>query len=177
MNATHLRRIAAAAALLTVPALSSCGQLDPQTDAVYTPSVGVNNRDAMVDVLHALIVADGEGSGRLVAGLANNDLDEADELTGVRGEQVDQSTDFTLTGGETTVPAGGFLQLADSDSAAVLASGDRVTPGGFVRLTFSFANAGDVTVNVPVVANDGDYADVEIPSAGSGSGESETPTE
>lgn len=168
MNATKTRRLAAVAALLAVPALSSCGQFDPQTDQVYTPSVGVNARDGMVDVLHALVVTDGSGSGRVIAGLANNDQAEGDELTGV--ESADGSLTVELQDGETEIPAGGFLQLADA--AYVGVEGEGIEAGSFVRLTFTFANAEAATVNVPVMPNTEEFEDVELSG-----GESETATD
>ena len=160
--------------LLAVPALSSCGvNFDAQTDQYYTPTDGENNREGTVDVLHALIISDSPGSGRLIAGLANGG-DEDDTLTGVRGLEVDQSVEFSLVDGETTIPAGGLLQLADEGSAVVSVSGDpeRVAAGGDVRQAFTFQNGEEAEINVPVLAPGEDYADIEIPEA-----ESTEPTE
>ena len=179
MNAPQTRRLvptAAAAVLLAVPALSACGvNFDAQTDQYYTPTDGENNREGTVDVLHALIVSDSPGSGRLIAGLANS-ADEEDELTGVQGLEDDESIQFSLAGGETTIPANGVLQLADDGSAVVAVSGDeeQVAAGGYVRLSFTFANGEQADLNVPVLAPGEDYADVEIPAATSGTDE---PTE
>ena len=158
MIATRTRRLAAVATLLAVPALSSCGQFDPQTDQVYNPGVGVNERDGMVDVLHALVVTDGSGSGRVIAGLVNNDQSEADELTGV--ESADGSITVVAARRRTEVPAAGFLQLADA--AYVSIEGEGVEAGGFVRLTFTFANAEAATLNVPVMPNTNEFEDVDL---------------
>ena len=46
----------------------------------YTPSVGVNDRDGDIDVLHALVVSGAEGSGTVVAALVNNQQED-DALT------------------------------------------------------------------------------------------------
>lgn len=170
MNATKtLRRVpsAAAAVLLAVPALAACGvNFDAQTDQYYTPTDGENNREGSVDVIHALIVSDTPGTGRLIAALAN-DEDADDTLTGVRGLEDDQSVEFTLEDGETTIPAGGVLQLADDDSAMVLVNGDpeAVAAGGYVRLAFTFENGEEAALNVPVFPPGTDYADVELPSS------------
>ena len=86
VNATLRRSIAAAAVALAVPALSSCGSnFNAPTDQVYTPGIGVNNRDGSVDVLHALIVSGEDGSGTIIAGLVNNDQRNDDALTEVAG--------------------------------------------------------------------------------------------
>ena len=173
MIATRTRRLAAVATLLVVPALSSCGQFDPQTDQVYTPGVGVNARDGMVDVLHALVVTDGSGSGRVIAGLVNKDQSEADELTGV--QSADGSATVELREGETEVPAAGFLQLADA--AYVSIEGEGIEAGSFVRLTFSFANAEDATLNVPVMPNTDEFEDVDLSGGSEGDTEAEADSE
>lgn len=157
--------MAAVAALLVVPVLSSCGvNFGAQTDKVYTAAQGVNNRDGQVDVLNALIVSSANGSGRLIAGLSNNDGENPDQLTGVAGSGDDASLTVALQGGNTTIPAGGYIQLADDGQAAVLVSGEAVTAGGYVRVAFSFKRGEQAVLNVPVVSNTGDFADVVIPT-------------
>lgn len=148
----------AAALLLSVPALAAC-QNQAQTNAIYTPAEGVNDRDGSVDVLNALVVSDNQDGGRIIAGLSNNDTSEADELTGVSVAEGDAQVE--LGEGDTEIPAGGNLQLADDDAAQVLVTG--VALGRFVRVTFEFSNADAVTVNMPVVQAGDDFADVEVP--------------
>lgn len=192
MIATKIRRRAAVVAtVLTVPALSSCAvSFDAQTDQYYTPTDGENAREGAVDILHALIVSESAGSGRLIAGLSNpgSDGDEpvgleagdAQEsqtgggeemaLTGVRGIGESEDVQFSLVEGETTIPSGEMLQLADEGSAVIAVSGDpeEVAPGRYVRLALSFDNGEEVELNVPVFPPGEDYADVEIPEAASG---------
>jgi hypothetical protein len=139
-------------------ALSACAAA--ATNEIYTPSQGVNNRDGEVKVLHALVVSDGKDGGRLIAGLVNDNAEEPDTLTGVTAADGG-SAQVELGDGETEIPADGLLQLADDDAAQVLVKG--VTLGGYVRVTFSFQNAQDATLNVPVVAASDDFADVEVP--------------
>jgi len=67
-------------------------------------------------------------------------------------------------GGDTTIPAGGLLNLATK--GAVTIRGQRVVPGNFVTITFSFDRAQSVTLDVPVVSHSNpDYAGVKVPSA------------
>ena len=148
----------AAALLLSVSALSACAAA--ATNEVYNPTEGVNNRDGEVKVLHALVVSDGKDGGRLVAGLVNDNDEEPDTLTGVTVADGG-SAQVELGDGETEIPADGLLQLAGEDAAQVLVKG--VEAGGYVRVTFSFQNADDATLNVPVVAASDDFADVEVP--------------
>lgn len=158
------RSIAAAAVLLAAPALSSCGvSFGAQTDQVYNPSVGVDDRSGQVDVLNALIVSGTDGSGTVVATLVNNDQQTDDTLKGVSGAGKDAGM-TVKPGGDTTIPAGGLLNLATK--GAVTIRGQRVVPGNFVTITFSFDRAQSVALDVPVVSHSNpDYAGVKVPSA------------
>lgn len=159
VNVTLRRSIATAAAVLLVPGLAACG-FDRPTDRVYNPGVGVNDRSGSVDVLHALVVSGDDGSGTLVAGLVNNDLEKADALTGVQGAGEDRAVSVTLDG-DVEIPARGSVQLVDETEVSV--EGEGVAPGNFVTLTFSFDRGANVTLDVPVVDRRGDYADVPVP--------------
>jgi hypothetical protein len=154
-----LRRSIAAAAVLLVPVLSSCG-FDQPTDRVYTPAVGVNERAGSVDVLNVLVVSGSDGSGTLVAALVNNDQEDDDSLTRIAGSGEDSGLTVTLDG-PVDIDAGRSVQLVDETEISV--EGGAVKPGAFVELTFSFENAESVTVQAPVVARRGDYAEVPVP--------------
>ena len=169
MNVTLRRSLAAAAVVLTAPALASCGFNYP-TDQVYTPSVGVNDRDGDVDVLHALVVSGAEGSGTVVAALVNNQQED-DALTEIAGSGPDASVTVS-SAGSVEVPGTELVQLAEEEIGV---EGESNAPGQFVELTFSFQNAESVTVEVPVVARRGDYAKVPVPSEEPTA--EETPTE
>ena len=158
------RSIAAAAVLLAVPALSACGvSFGAQTDQVYNPTVGVDDQSGQVDVLNALIVSGSNGSGTVVASLANNDQQTADTLKGVSGAGKDASLTVKV-GGDTTIPAGGLLNLATQGN--ITARGQRIVPGNFVEITFSFDRAEAITVAVPVVSHSNpDYASVKVPTS------------
>ena len=172
MNATQPRRLVRATAvalLLAVPTLSSCAttNFDAQTDQYYTPGDGENAREGTVDVLHALIVSEEPGSGRLVAALVNSDTESEDALAGVQGLDETAALQFSLVEGETVIPAGGVLQLADEGSAVVGVSGDPelLAAGTYVRVSFTFESGEEAELNVPVLAPGEDYADIEIPEA------------
>ncbi|MEO5709930.1 MAG: hypothetical protein ABIQ59_08910 [Nocardioidaceae bacterium] len=157
------RCIAAVAVLVATPVLSSCGaSFGAQTDQVYNPSRGVDDRDGEVDVLNALVVTGADGSGTLVATFVDNDQVNADSLTGVAGA----GQDAALTGkvaGDATIPAAGVLNLATQGDVTL--KGKRIVPGNFVKITFSFDRAGSATLDVPVVSSDDpDYADVKLPA-------------
>ncbi len=148
------RSIATAAAVIGLPlGLSGCG-FDAPTDQVYNPAVGVNNQDGQVDVLNALVVSAEDGSGTLLVSLANNDQSEPDALAGVSGEGI--TVDVS---GDTSIPAGQLLTFSDGSLAV---TGEAVRAGAFVTLTFSFDGAASATVDAPVVAREGAYADVPV---------------
>ncbi len=169
MLAPPRRRIAVAfAGSLLSLGLTSCG-FDATTDQVYTPGEGVNNREAGVDVLHALIVSGDDGSGTVIAGLANNDESKDDALVEVQGAGEDQAV--TVEGTQTDVPAGAFVQLAEEGAFSV--TGEQVIPGRFVSLSFAFESGETVTLDVPVVTDDGDYADVPLPESAESPGSAE----
>lgn len=159
--------IAAAAALLAVPALSACG-FSVQTDQVYTPAVGTNDRSGEVYVLDAQVVSETNGSGTVVAGLTNQNQQRPDALTSVTGAGADQGIGSDMGGQQITIAPGGFTQLANLKTP-VTVTGSQVVPGQFVNLRFSFKNAQTVTMVVPVVARTADYKNVPMPSSSSAS--------
>lgn len=156
------RNLAVAATLVAAPVMSSCGvNFDAQTDQVYNPAVGVNDRGGAVDVLNALVVSGSAGSGTVVATLVNNDQQNADTLRGVAGAGQDTSLNVQV-GGPTSIPAGGVLNLATQGAISV--RGRQVLPGRFVEITFSFDRGKAVTVDIPVVSSSNpDYAGIKTP--------------
>jgi hypothetical protein len=164
------RRIALAVLPLAVPLLASCTvNFNEQTDKVYNPSVGVNDRSGEVDVLNALVVSGSDGSGTVIATLVNNDQARPDKLRRVAGSGDDASVKVTM-GGDTTIANGGLLNLATDGRIA--ARGEQVQAGRLVTLTFSFDRAKAITVDAPVVANTAEYADVRVPTSASSAGAS-----
>jgi hypothetical protein len=154
------RGAAVAALLAAAPLLSSCG-FNAATNMVYNPAEGVGDQSGMVDVLNVLVVSDEDGSGTLVAGLANNNQVEADELVDVRPGGNDRNATVEVTGA-TEIPPGELLDL--SDAGGVTLSGDNVVPGSWITLTFAFQHAASITVEAPVVdyESDGPYHHVPV---------------
>lgn len=160
----NLRRsVAVAAFVLAVPVLSSCGVgFSEQTDQVYNPSAGVDDRSGSVNVLNALVVSGTDGSGTVIASLVNDDQTHADKLVSVAGAGRDSALKVT-PGGATDIPAGGMLNLATDGHVYV--RGSRVVPGNLVEITFSFDRGKSITLKAPVVsADDPVYAGIKVPS-------------
>jgi hypothetical protein len=164
LNAVNVRRRLALASLpLAVTALTSCTvNFNEQTDKVYNPSAGVDDRSGEVDVLNALVVSAGAGSGTVIATLVNNDQAHADALRRVAGSGSDASLKVT-PGGATGIRNGGLLNLATK--GRIFVTGSQVVPGSLVTITFSFQRAQAITVDAPVVANTSEYSSVPVPSS------------
>ncbi len=128
LAAVNARRgLAIAALLLVAPGFTACSNgFHEQTDQVYTPAAGVDDRSGTVDVLNALIVSGTDGSGTVIASLVNNDQVEDDTLRGVAGAGSNANAQVT-PGGETTIPAGGLLNLATKGQIEI--RDQRVVPG------------------------------------------------
>lgn len=157
------RCLVAAVLVVAAPLVSSCGvNFGAQTDQVYNPAAGVDDRSGPVDVLNALVVSGAKGSGTVSATLVNNVATRSDTLRRVAGSGSDASLQVA-TGGTTRIPADGLLNLATD--GRVFARGSRVVPGNFVQLTFTFDHGTAVTVQAPVVsADDPTYAGIPLPS-------------
>jgi copper(I)-binding protein len=141
--------------------LSSCSYDNP-TDMVYNPAIGVHDQSSTVDVLNALVVkgSDSATAGVLVTTLVNNDEQNDDRLTGLEVGAEDQGVSVQL-GSSIDVPSGDHVVLEEE---GVEVSGEPVQDGAFITLTYTFANAEAVTVDVPVVIQgEGYYEDVETP--------------
>jgi hypothetical protein len=171
------RRLAALAVVLLVPTVGGCGisgfaGAEYQTDEVYQPGVGVNDRSGTVDVLGAVVVSATEGSGTFVASLVNNDLEEPDSLTELTGEGLQAEVTDQLQ-----VEPDALLNL--SQTGAVEVTGEDIAPGKFVDVTLTFESGQETTMNVPVVRDEEEFAEVKLAgpseSPSPSPGESESP--
>lgn len=162
----NLRRPARTTVALATAAmalgLSSCSY-DSPTDMVYNPAIGVNDQSSDVSVLNAVIVkgSDTSTEGTLVTTLVNK-ATENDSLAGVEAGPQDEGVSVSTSLGAIDLPSGDSVVL-DSDGDLTVA-GEGIEDGAFITLTYRFANAEAVTVDVPVVVQDeGYYEDVETP--------------
>lgn len=144
----HLRRsfaTTAAALMLAVPMLSSCG-FNLSTDRPYTPGAGTDERSGSVDVLSAVIVASQADEGTLIATLSNNsDSKEAvfDSVLGAQGNTVVPG-DFA----EKTIAPQGFDNFAVSGGVKITGEFEA---GDVIPLALGFADGESISIDVPVV--------------------------
>lgn len=165
MPSSVRRSLAAASLVLLVPALGACG-FGEQTDKVYQPAVGVNDRTSTVDVLGAVVVASGDGQGLFIASLVNGSTNRSDKLTSITGSGVQATLDQPVE-----LQPDSLVNLAKQGPIEV--SGDRIQAGNFVHLTLSFQNGQRTTLDVPVVAQENEFASISpAPSSSSPSASS-----
>lgn len=144
------RGLAAAALVLTAPAMTACG-FNVQTDQDYQPAVGVNDRTGQVDVLNAVVVSAEKGSGQFLATFVNKSTTES-----VRVLSIGSGDSEGSVLGQTLKPES-VLNLAQESAVSI--SGEDLAPGKFVEVTIDFSNGQQTVVNTPVVANDAHYSE------------------
>ena len=138
--------------VLLVPTVGACG-FSQQTDQVYQPGVGVNNRDGTVDVLAAVVVSSLDKEGTFVCSLVNKDESKDDTLVSMTGDGVNVTLKAPIK-----VAAGSLVNLADTGAVSV--TGDNVKPGSFIRLKLTFESGQTSQVNAPVVPYKDEFSDV-----------------
>ncbi|HSV41678.1 MAG TPA: hypothetical protein VLI04_23130 [Nocardioidaceae bacterium] len=156
---TTLRtRLAQVAVILTAPALAACStNFGSQTDQVYIPGRGVNDRSGMVDVLNVVVVAEASGIGIVVASLVNNDREKGDTLTGVTVDGAEAS--ISKKGAD--IPVAGINNLG-ATGAVTVSPGGEIPEGTFVEVVFTFENAEAITVEAPVVPHEAEYENIPL---------------
>jgi hypothetical protein len=154
----------AVAAVGVVAALSGCSDtsFDAQTNDVYDPGAGSNARGGGVDVLNALVVDNGDGTGTLSATLILNpgEFDNDVELSTVTMDQLEVTTlddepiEATLADGSVPLEPNEPVQLGTEPLAWV--SGENFVAGDMVTLSVAFdAQAQPVEMDIPVVSREG----------------------
>jgi hypothetical protein len=155
------------AGLALLLAVGACGN-DAQTLRPYTPAEGVNvdvgdpaDYNSVVHVRNLLIISREPGSGILSASIVTNDRDQ---LTGVTGFTIksdgSQGTPLTVNLTNTVSIANG-AQVVLTDQTPIRVTSPDLEPGLTASMTLTFANAGEVTVLVPVVdGNEPQYASI-----------------
>lgn len=147
-------------------ALTGCAaSFNAQSQQQYQPAAGVSDRSGDVYAIDSLVVTDGRGDGTLVSALINQQA-RADKLISV--------TAATLKGSQLQVaaPSGGVplapgraVQLGYS--GAVRVNGASLEAGSIITLTFTFAQAAPLQVQVPVVTDTTTYKRVPVgPTSG-----------
>lgn len=158
MSTARTRRIAAASTMLIALAgLSACGTSgSAATSQQYQPAVGANLRSGDVQMYNALLVADKDGTLAFSAGLLNT-TNTAQTLEGAT---------ITLLDGSATVDAKPAVdvelvsdQLYTIGRTGELAGidGADLPAGLYAKVTLTFSDAGEFTIEAPIVARSSIY--------------------
>ena len=161
----RLRLAVATLIAATALALAGCTGtgVDAQTNQQYQPGVGANLRTDQVQLYNALAV-DNDDCTATVSAVVVNTTDETQKLDSVTaatasgGDQVDTTTAPALIG-----PGDSFNT---GPAATVLLTSGAVKAGDYVTVTMTFDQAGDVTIDLPVVTRTEMYHDVAEKAGG-----------
>jgi hypothetical protein len=169
VSPVNLRRSLAlgAAGLAAVATLSACG-FDYPTDRINNLTAGVQYRDGTVDILNAVVVAKQADSGTFVATFVNNSPSKTITMQTASGDNTSISK---VDAKPFTLQPGMMLNLAAGQGIPVSGT---FAMGQFVTVTFQFDDGESANVQVPVVADDGQWAglDTSTPSTASPSASS-----
>ncbi|GAA1740391.1 hypothetical protein [Aeromicrobium alkaliterrae] len=170
----HRRPLTATAVVALVLTAGACGtSFNAQTNQQYQASIGADDRDADVQVLGGLLVTGENGSATLSATLINT-TDTDQRLTSVTLVSSDgielavassDSDDLVIAPGEART-----LGLVDDETQRLpskIYTVFGIEPVGlYYTLTLTFADAGEIAINIPSVARNEIYADVALPPGG-----------
>ena len=156
MSPVNLRRTLAtvAASLALVSALAACGFNYP-TDRINNITAGANDRDGTVNVLNAAIVSKNADLGTFVATFVNTSQTQTVSVTSITG-------DGTAVGQVSVDP----FPIKPQGLVSLSANGGITVQGTFslgqnVTLSIAFDNGETSTLQVPVVADDGQWAGLD----------------
>jgi hypothetical protein len=160
---TRTARTLAAAAVVLL-ALTGCTQSN--VGNVYTPGDGADGDNDSIGLRNVLIVGGETGSSALI-GTVINKTDTADAITSVAVKPTNGQP-IVFTKGRVPIKPRGAIYIgatapeAGDDRRAPIRLTQSAKPGTFVTLVFSFANASDITVETPIVAPVGEFAETLI---------------
>ncbi len=157
MSPVNLRRSLAlgATGLAATAALTACGFSYP-TDRINNPVAGVDYRNGTVEILNAVVVAKQANSGTFVATFVNSSPSKTISLQSASGDNTAIST---VDAKPFTMQPNTLVNLAAHKGMAVSGT---FALGQFVTISFTFDDGENVNLQVPVVADDGQWAGLDV---------------
>lgn len=158
MSRTLRRGAVAALILATAPILAACAAGDNAATLQVKPdsaatSISTGNANLKLNGIVVVTGALGNAPANVTVNIANTDTTNSDTLTGV---SVDQ-TPAVLSGPVSIAPLSSVLLSGPGQVSATVPTLTE-QPGQNATVTFTFANAGSVTVQALVTAGRGQYA-------------------
>jgi hypothetical protein len=137
---------------------------DPAWESVldsgaYTPALGTNVRTEQVDAFGFAVVVDGNGNGRVVGTLKNTE-NQPHAVTGASVKSDGTPVQTAVLADVIRLPSREPVDLTDAPPVSVRAA--NLTVGGFVELTLDVTDGELVQMLVPVEAQQGPYAGVDV---------------
>lgn len=162
------RLTAASLAVIAGLTLSACGTgFDAQTNKVYQPAVGANERGE-VESHNTLLVENGDGSATISAGLVNN-LDDDQTLTKVTvTDEKDKTLAVKSPAGALTLDSNVLTSLGSVTPNSVFVVTQGAEPGAYVTITYTFSSASPLSVRAPVVSRAEHAAEYDAVAGGDG---------
>jgi len=157
------RRLLLGAVAVLVPALAGCeAGFNAPTQTFHPANFGVDAAQNGVTIDNAFVLQSAPGSSQAGAffalSAANGDRLDSVSATGAASVQ--------LPGGSVDLPAQALVNLGGPEPQAVITGlASPLTGGQTVTLTFSFAQAGQITLTVPVEPPTDAYATYSPPAA------------
>lgn len=153
--------IALVAVLALVLVVAGCSAADHGKDDgdPYKASVGSNARTPHTDALGVAIVVDGEGNGRIVGALLNT-TDKSQTLVGADVDTERGKARAAVIEDRVELPPGKTVELAREPAVSV--SAEDFSVGFFVELTLEIKGGSPIEMLVPVEAQKGPYAEIEV---------------
>ena len=150
-----LRRGAVAALILaTAPILAACSAGSGAATLQVKPNVAATSigKTLKLNGISLIAATDGTSAANITTNIANgNTAPETLESVSVDGTPA-------VLSGPAVIPAGGSLLLSGPGEVTARAASISERPGQNATVTFTFANAGSVTVQALVNAGTGQYA-------------------
>lgn len=162
-------------ALLAIPAIAGCeAGLNAPTLKFHPASSGATTVFNDIAISNAFVLGapsgssvPAGGSASMFVGLFNNGSGP-DKLLGIAAPDAAKSV--TVTGGSVAIPASASANLTGPEPTIVLEGLTKPLTGGqSVPVTFDFAHAGAVTLNVPVETQADYYSTYSPPPAATAS--------
>lgn len=156
----HSRRVLVLSLTVSLTLLLSACSLVRDNDAEpYKASIGSNERTDATDALGVALVVDGKGNGRIVGTLINS-TDEPQALVGADVRTERGPATAAVFGDRLELPPGEPVELAREPAVAV--SAPDLPIGLFVELTLDIEGGSPIEMLVPVEAQKGPYAEIEV---------------
>ncbi|CAL9532058.1 hypothetical protein SUDANB105_04040 [Streptomyces sp. enrichment culture] len=172
---SSLRRgaLAASVTALSIASLAACGAgNNAQTLEIKPDNAATSVGDIKIQNAVVIVQPDAESTGpAVVSATVFNDGDTAETLESITLDGISQPVELTPAGGkgELTIPADGSVVIGGKDNAgAVVSNGQALEDGAAHKVTFTFSETGDVSLEAFVVPAEGyfeEWGPTKVPAA------------